>query len=280
MVAFGCVWVLACVLGGYAAMGGKMGVLNQPFEVVIIGGAAVGAYIIGNPKSIISKTGPAFGKVFAGTQLTKQHYLDLFAMLFKLFKLIKTKGLLAIEPHIEDPKASDIFSENASFMKDHHAVDFVCDYLRLVSMGIEDPGAIEGLMNNELKIHHQEQHALSHALTHLADGMPALGIVAAVLGVIKTMGKIDSPPSVLGKYIGGALVGTFLGILWAYGFFGPFATQLVAVHETESVYFEVLKVAIVAHLKGHPPAVSLEFARKVITSDLRPSFAEVEESLA
>lgn len=271
--------VIGCVFGGYAAMGANLMVLWQPLEFVIIIGAAIGSFIIGNPKSVLSKVGSGFGYIVSGPKKSKADYVDLLACLYALFKLAKRKGLLAIESHIEHPEESELFNQFPNFLKNHHAVNFLCDYMRLMTMGSEDPHQMEDLMNEELETHHHEYDAVSGAITTMGDGLPALGIVAAVLGVIKTMGAITQPPEILGHHIGGALVGTFLGVLLAYGFVGPMGSILKAAYGYETKYFECMKLGILAHMKGHPPAVSIEFARKVLTTDVRPSFQELEEMM-
>ena len=275
----GSIMVIVCVLGGYAAMGGHLAVLWQPFEVVIICGAAIGAYIVGNPKHVLSHTGKALGDVIKGELIKKEDYMDLLAMLFQTFKLAKSKGMLALESHIEKPEESDLFQKFPLFLKQHEAVTFFCDYMRMMTMGAENPHQMEDLMNEEIGIHHHERAQLSGAIQGMADGTPALGIVAAVLGVIKTMGAINSPPEVLGKYIGGALVGTFLGVLIAYGFVGPMASSLKAMYESEAKYFECIKAGILAYMNGYAPAVAIEFARKSIEPTYRPTFYELEEAL-
>lgn len=280
MFYLGCLVVIVCVFGGYAAMGANLLVLWQPLELVIIGGAAIGAFIIANPKPVISRMGEGFKAVVKGSPYTKNDYLDLLGVLYSIFKLAKKKGMLALESHIENPDSSDIFQKFPKFKSNHHAVEFVCDYLRLMTMGSEDPNQMEDLMNEELDTHHHEHEAIAGAMTAVGDGMPALGIVAAVLGVIKTMGAINQPPEILGKYIGGALVGTFLGVFLAYGFIGPIGNMMKAVFEREGKYFECIKLGILAHMKGFPPAISVEYARKTLTSDVRPSFAEVEKSVS
>ena len=277
MFLIGCLVVWGCVLGGYAAMGANLAVLWQPLEVVIIGGAAAGAFIIANPKPVISGMGHGFKALMKGAPYTKDDYLDLLGVQYSIFKLAKSKGMLALEAHIENPDSSDLFSKFPKFQGNHHAVEFVCDYLRLITMGSEDPNQMEDLMNDELDTHHHEHEAVAAAMTNVGDGMPALGIVAAVLGVIKTMGAISQPPEILGKYIGGALVGTFLGVFFAYGFLGPMGNMMKAVFEMEGKYFECIKVGILAHMKGFAPAISVEYARKTLSSDVRPTFAEVEE---
>lgn len=261
-------------------MGAHLAVLWQPLEFVIIGGAALGAFIIANPKPVISKMGHGFKAVMRGPAYSKADYLDLLCVLYSVFKLAKSKGMLALESHIENPDSSDLFQKFPKFKANHHAVEFMCDYLRLMTMGSEDPNQMEDLMNEELETHHHEHEAIAGAMTTVGDGMPALGIVAAVLGVIKTMGAINQPPEILGKYIGGALVGTFLGVFLAYGFIGPMGNMMKAVFELESKYFECIKLGILAHMKGFPPAVSIEYARKTLTSDVRPTFAEVEKTVS
>jgi len=275
----GLVVVLASVLGGYAAMGGHLDVLWQPFEFVIIFGAAVGAYVVSNPKHVISHTGGAIGLVAKGQVFSKQDYLDLLTMLYQTFKLAKSKGMLALEQHIEKPEESEIFQNYPSFLKHHEAMTFLCDYMRMMTMGTENPHQMEDLMNEEIGIHTHERHQMASAIQGMADGTPALGIVAAVLGVIKTMGAINSPPEVLGKYIGGALVGTFLGVLIAYGFVGPIASSLKAIYESEMKYFDCIKAALLAYMNGYAPAIVIEFARKSIEPPFRPTFYELEEAI-
>ena len=219
----GTVVVILSVLGGYAAMGGHLEVLFQPFEFVIILGAAIGAFIIGNTGPVLKQTMGVFTTLFRGPRYNKAAYVELLGLQFSLFKLVQAKGLLALEPHIENPESSSIFQRFPTFAKNHHAVEFLCDYLRMVTLGTNVVHEMEALMDEELETHHQEQERLVAAVQALADGTPALGIVAAVLGVIKTMGSISEPPEVLGHLIGGALVGTVLGVFVAYGFFGPMA---------------------------------------------------------
>lgn len=275
----GIVIVLGCVMGGYVALGGHLYVLWQPFEFVIIGGAAVGSYIISNPKNILSKTGQAFGQLAKGPKHTKEHYLELLSLLYTLFKLAKSKGMLALESHVENPHESELFQRFPLFHSDHHAVTFLCDYLRMMVLGSENANEMETLIDEELETHHTEQLNLVGAFQSVADATPALGIVAAVLGVIHTMGSITEPPAVLGKLIGGALVGTFLGVLIAYGFVGPIASGLKAIYEAEGKYYQCIKVALLAHMNGYAPSVSVEFARKALYSHLRPTFYEVEEAV-
>ena len=272
--------VVGCVLGGYVAMGGKLAVLNQPFEVVIICGAALGAFIIANPKDLMVKTLGAIKDILKGRGYSKAIYLELLVMLFATFKMAKSKGVLALEPHVEDPHHSEFFKKFPHFHKNHHAVTFFCDYLRLITMGTNSPHQLEDLMDLEMESHHEESHQISGAVTAVADGMPALGIVAAVLGVIKTMGSISEPPEVLGKLIGGALVGTFLGVWISYGFLAPMATSLANSYDHDTRYFRTIKSGLLAFMHGHAPQIAVEFARKGIFHDMRPEFSEVEEAIA
>ncbi len=276
----GIVVVFACVFGGYVAAGGHMGVIWQPFEFLIIFGAAIGAYIIGNPKSVLSKTGKAFGKVMKGPKFKKDDYIELLSVQYQVFKLARSKGMLALESHVENPHESDLFSQFPGFHGDHHALEFICDYLRMMSLGTESPHEMESLMDEEIETHHHESHRVAAAIQSVADGMPALGIVAAVLGVIHTMGSITEPPEVLGHLIGAALVGTFMGVFVAYGFIAPIAQVLNAIHDAETKYFQCMKSGMLAYLSGYAPAVCVEFARKALESDVRPTFYEVEEAVS
>ncbi|ARN85128.1 flagellar motor stator protein MotA [Candidatus Nucleicultrix amoebiphila] len=272
--------VIACVFGGYMALGGHMHVLWQPFEFVIIGGAAIGAFIISNPKSILQNVGQALKDAVKGPPYQKQDYLELLSLLYMIFKLAKSKGMLALEAHIENPHESKLFNQFPKFMQEHHALTFLCDYLRMLTLGTQNVHQMEDLINEELETHHYERSRISAAVTAMGDGLPALGIVAAVLGVIKTMGAIDQPPEVLGRLIGGALVGTFLGVLLSYGCVTPIANKIKAVYEEESKYYQCMKTAILAYLNGYAPAIALEFARKTLISELRPSFYDVEKTVA
>jgi chemotaxis protein MotA len=276
----GIIVVFVSVLGGYALMGGHLEVLVQPFEAMIILGAAGGAFVIGNTGPVLKQTLGIFGTLFRGPRYNKAAYVELLGLQFTLFKLVQAKGLLALESHIENPESSSIFSRFPTFASNHHAVEFLCDYLRMVTLGTNVVHEMEALMDEELETHHQEQERLVSAIQAIADGTPALGIVAAVLGVIKTMGSITEPPEVLGHLIGGALVGTFLGVFVAYGFFGPMAQSLRNIYEAESKYFLSMKVGLLAHMSGYAPAIAIEFARKALMSDVRPTFAEIDEATA
>lgn len=275
----GAIVVTGSVLGGYTMHGGKLGILWQPSEYLIIGGAGIGGYIIANSKAVLGGTGGAFGALFKGPKYGKDAYLEILGVMYSVFRLAKSKGDLALESHIENPEGSDIFSKFPIFSGDHHAVEFMCDYLRMLTLGTSSPHEIEAIMEQELEVHHGEQHNIAAALQTLADAFPALGIVAAVLGVINTMGSITEPPEVLGVLIGGALVGTFFGILVSYGFMAPIANSVNKTFEQDGYYMGCIKAGLVAHIQGYAPQVSIEFARKTMTSNVRPSFAEVEDMI-
>ncbi len=232
----GSIIVAASVIGGYAAMGGKLAVLWQPFEVVIIIGAAIGALIIGNPKKVIIGAIKSIGHSMKGARYGKDDYIELLTLMYQLFRTAKSKGMLALETHIENPGDSELFAQFPGVQGNHHAITFICDYLRMISLGTENPYEIEALIDEEIDTHHTELHQVINAVQSMADGLPALGIVAAVLGVIKTMGSITEPPEVLGKLIGGALVGTFLGVFVAYGYVGPLASSLKFIYQAETKY--------------------------------------------
>jgi chemotaxis protein MotA len=276
----GTIVVIAAVIGGYLAMGGHLEVLIQPFEAVIILGAAAGAYIIGNTAPVLKQTLGVFGTLLRGPRYNKAAYVELLGLQFTLFKLVQSRGVLALEQHVENPENSPIFARFPRFAANHHAVEFLCDYMRMMTLGTNNTHELEALMDEELEAHHQERQRLVTAIQSLADGTPALGIVAAVLGVIKTMGSIAEPPEVLGHMIGGALVGTFLGVFVAYGFFGPMAQALRNIYESEAKYFLAMKTGLLAHISGYAPVMAIEFARKTLMSEDRPTFAEVDAATA
>ncbi|MFZ5790654.1 MAG: flagellar motor stator protein MotA [Pseudomonadota bacterium] len=275
----GAVVVIASVISGYLAQGGKLIVLFQPFEVLIIVGAAIGAFIIANPPVVVKRTLGSIIGLLKGPRYNKQSYVELLSLLYQVFKLAKTKGMLALEGHVEKPEESTLFQQFPNFIKDHHAMVFLCDYLRMLTLGTDNPHEVESIIDEELETHHNEQHQISGAVQTMADGMPALGIVAAVLGVIHTMGSITEPPEVLGHLIGGALVGTFMGVLLSYGFVAPIGNALKSRFDAEAKYLQCIRAGLIAHMQGYPPAVSVEFARKALLQTVRPTFYEVEEAV-
>jgi chemotaxis protein MotA len=247
--------------------------------MMAIGGAGIAAFLIANSMGTIKGVGGGFGKVFAGPKWKASDYRDLLALLFLLTKTMKSKGVIALESHIENPKESTIFNRFPKIMKDHFAIDFICDTLRMMTMNLEDPHQVEDAMEKQLEKHHHEALAPAGALQNMADALPALGIVAAVLGVIKTMGSITEPPAVLGAMIGGALVGTFLGVFLAYGLVAPFATRLTAVVDEEGSFYKIIQSVLVAHLHGNAAQISVEIGRGNVPSEAQPSFLELEEAL-
>jgi chemotaxis protein MotA len=281
--AIGLVVLIVMVFGGFAFTGGDLGPVLEalPHEMLIIGGAAVGSLIIGNSGADLKALGGGFAKVFKGPSYKKQDFLDCIFLVSKLMKMLRVEGPVALEPHIEDPKASTVFSEYPKLLKDSTLIHLICDTLRLVvvSSGTLDPHAVEEVMDNALKTHHHEAIKPAENLQGLADALPALGIVAAVLGVVKTMGSIDKPPEILGAMIGSALVGTFLGILLAYGMVNPFANRCKAVIEADGSMYHVVKQIVIASLHGHPQPLVIEAARSGLSHANQPGFAEVFDGM-
>ncbi len=275
----GMLTVIGCVIGGYLMHHGKLEVLWQPNELVIILGSAIGSFILGTPGPDLKETLKSFKKLFKGPPFKKQDYVDVLAMLYAVFKTMRSKGMLEIEQHIENPHNSSLFNSCPKFAHDHHAVDFLCDYLRIMTMGVENFYVLEELMEREMDVHRKHGAHVEHLINNTADAMPALGIVAAVLGVITTMGSINEPPAVLGGLIGAALVGTFLGVLVSYGMLAPMARYIGAMYNSQVNYMDCIKVALLAHIKGMAPAVSVEFARMSLEGYVKPSFAEVETAI-
>ena len=277
----GLVFLLGCVFGGYVIAGGKFDIILHalPHEMIVIGGAAIGAFVMANSLGDIKHVAGGFGKILKGARYRKPDYVEMLSLLYFFVRLAQTKGAMALEPHIEKPEESSAFAKFPKIQKDHHAVALICDYLRMVGMNADDPHQIEDVMARELKKLREEELHSSHALQSVADALPALGIVAAVLGVIKTMASIDQPPAILGGMIGGALVGTFMGVLLAYGMVGPMAARLKGVVEEESKYYEVIRAVLVAHLHGNAPQVAVETGRKMAPSAFMPSFQELEQAL-
>jgi chemotaxis protein MotA len=279
----GIIVLLVMVFGGFALTGGSLGPVMHalPHEMLIIGGACVGALIIGNSGKELKALGGGVGKVFKGAQFNKKDYLDCMVLVAKLMKMLRSDGPVAVEPHIESPETSDVFVAYPRLLKDKTLIHLICDTLRLVvvSSGTLDPYAVEEVMDNAIKSHHHHQLKPAEGLQGLADALPALGIVAAVLGVVKTMGSIDQPPAVLGGMIGSALVGTFLGVLLAYGLVGPFANRAKQVIEADAAIYHVVKQIIVASLHGHPQPLVIEAARSGIEHSNQPSFAEIFDGM-
>ena len=274
----GMVVVFGSVLGGYLPHG-SLRALNQPLELLIIFGAAVGAYIIANPGKVLIGTLKHLSRVLRGAPHKKSAYLELLVLMYTVFRIAKSKGMLTLESHIEHPKESALFTSFPVFMGDPRAVEFFCDYLRLMTMGTDNPHEMETLIDEDIETHHTEAHEIAHAITIMSDGLPAFGIVAAVLGIIVTMGSITEPPEVLGEKIGAALVGTFLGILLAYGVVGPIGSSLAHFADADIKYLHCIKAGLLAHMSGYPPAVSVEFARKTLFMNERPTFIELENAV-
>lgn len=281
--AIGLVVLIALVFGGFAFTGGNLAPVLEamPHEMLIIGGAAVGALIIGNSGGELKALLGSFGTVFKGPKYKKKDYLDAIFLTSRLMKMMRTEGPVAVEPHIEDPKGSAIFGEYPKLMKDSTLIHLITDSLRLVvvSSGTLDPHAVEDVIDNAVKTHNHHAIRPAEALQGLSDALPALGIVAAVLGVVKTMGSIDQPPSVLGGMIGSALVGTFLGVLLAYGIVGPFASRAKSAIEEDGAIYHVVKQIIIASLHGHPQPLVIEAARSGIAHHNQPSFSDVFDGL-
>ena len=277
----GLVFLLICVFGSYLVSGGSVGPLAEalPFELWTIGGAAMGSFVMANSMHDVKHTLGGFGKILKGAIFKKPDYIDLLSLLYFLMRLASTKGNMALEAHIEKPEDSPAFQRYPKILANHHASGIICDYLRMVGMNADDPNQIEDVMARELKKTLAEEMHGPHALQTMADGLPALGIVAAVLGVIKTMSHIDQPPAILGAMIGSALTGTFLGVLLAYGMVGPFADRLKGIVEEESKYFEVIRAVLVTHLHGNAPQVSVESGRKMVPTEHMPTFQELEEAV-
>ena len=277
----GIVILFACVFGGYLMTGGSLAVVFEamPHEMLTIFGAAIAAMLIAGSVYNIKKIVGGLGQIISGPRWKPQDFRDLLCLLYLLTKTMKSKGLIALEAHIEKPDDSSIFKRYPRICKDHFALDFICDTLRMMTMSLEDPHQVETAMEKQLEKHHHEALVGANALQTMADGLPALGIVAAVLGVIKTMGAISEPPEVLGGMIGSALVGTFLGVFLAYGIVGPMGVRLKAVIDEDALFYHVIRDILVAHLHGNAAQVSVEIGRGSVPSEYQPSFLELETSL-
>lgn len=277
---FGILFVFAMVFGGYLLAGGKMGIIIKalPYEMMMIMGAATGAFLIGNDKLGIKHTLKDLTKVFKGPRWKPQDYRDLLCLLFELLRLAR-QSAVAVEEHIENPESSEIFGRYPRILADKEAVDLICDTLRSASMNYDDPHQVEEVLDKRLegRLHHA-LHS-SHALQTVADGLPALGIVAAVLGVIKTMASIDQPPEILGGLIGGALVGTFLGVFLSYGFVGPFSVRVKTVVEDDHQFYLLIREVLIANLYNHATNICIEVGRQNAPGHVRPGFTELEDAL-
>jgi chemotaxis protein MotA len=279
LVIIGYVVVIGAVFGGFALNGGHLAALMQPLELLMIGGAAAGAFLVGNNNKTIKATLKALPTVLQGSRYTRELYMELMSLLFDVLSKVRKEGLMSIEGDIEAPAESPVFSKYPAVLADHHVVEFMTDYLRLMVSGNMDAFQIENLMDNEIETHHQEASVPAAAIAKLGDGMPAFGIVAAVMGVVHTMESVGIPPAELGILIAHALVGTFLGILLAYGFVGPLSSLLEQKLEESTKMIQCVKVTLLASLNGYAPALAVEFGRKVLYSTERPTFAELEDHI-
>ncbi|MGF1546544.1 MAG: flagellar motor stator protein MotA [Thiotrichales bacterium] len=268
---------MGSVFGGYALAGGYLSALWQPLELLMIFGGGFGAFIMGNTLKAMKATGKTLPSAFGGSRYSKALYLELFALLYEVLTKIRKDGLMSIEGDVDAPKESALFQKYPKVMKDHHVMDFITDYLRLMVGGNMNALEIEALMDQELETHHHEGEIPAHAVAKMADALPAFGIIAAVMGVVKTMGSLHLPPGELGILIAHALVGTFLGILLAYGVVGPIATVIEQKLQESSKMLQCVKVTLLASMNGYAPQVAVEFGRKVVFSTERPGFSELEE---
>lgn len=274
----GLAMVFGLVFGGFMLSGGKMDIVLHalPFEGMMIIGASFGSFVIANSFSVIKSSIGGFGKVIKGSKWKASDYNDLLGLMFELTRIYKTRGILALDDHIESPKESDIFQRYPKIAKDHFALDLIRDSFRMLSMQFDDKYSTEDVINRKIKKHHHESLAAAGAIQTMADGLPAIGIVAAVLGVIKTMSSIDQPPEVLGAMIGGALVGTFLGVFLAYCMVQPISGRLGQIEEEDGAFYHVVQDIFVAMVAGHPPNICVEIGRANIPTRMQPDFYEVE----
>ncbi len=273
----GIVIVIGAVLGGYLMHHGKLEILVQPNEYLIIWGAALGSMVISTPMPVLIRVMKSFGKILSAGRYSKKFYLETLKLLNELFQTARKNGMMKLEQDVEKPEQSDIFKRYPAFLKDHHSVHFVCDTLRMAITGGIPPHDLDQLIDADLDVHHEHNAQSVHALTTVSDALPGLGIVAAVLGIVITMESLGGPPEELGKKVAAALVGTFLGILTCYGFVGPLAGAIGAADEAEAAYYRFLKNGLVAFVKGHPPIMALEFARRTIPHGERPTFSDMEK---
>jgi len=275
----GMVVVIGCVLGGFAVHGGQLLALWQPSELLIIGGAAAGAFLIANPLSVTKRALGGIASLLKGAPYKKEHYLALFALMYDLLALARKEGMMGLERVIEEPEKSELFQKQPLIAQDHHAIEFIQDYLRLIISGDMDQYQLEALMDLEIETHHHDGAEPAGAMSRIADALPGFGIVAAVLGIVNTMGSLGGPPEEIGKKVAAALVGTFLGILLAYGFISPMSNAMERQARDCTQFFNTLKTCILGFLQGHPPQVAIEFGRKATPGELRPSFKDLETQL-
>jgi len=278
-VLIGYLVVILCVFGGFAMAGGHLAALFQPVELLMIGGAAIGAFIVSNNVKVLKATLGALGRIFKGSKFKRKTYVDVLTVCFLMFTKIRQTGAISIEDDVENPENSPIFSRFPDIMKNHHLKDFLLDYFRMLTFASLTPTQIEALMESQIDSEHHEELAPVNAITKLADGMPAFGIVAAVMGVVHTMESVSLPPAELGILIAHALVGTFLGILLGYGFVGPLAPLLESYINEDSQVFHMIKRMFIAFLDGYPPTVAIEFGRKMLPINERPDSPELEAIL-
>jgi len=269
--------VFGCVVAGYLMEHGNLRVLIQPAELVIIGGAALGTVLVANPLHIIKQIATGIGGVFGSSKFGKQTYIESLKMMYDLFNKARKDGLMALEADVEDPEKSAVFSKNPTFLKNHHVCNFVCDSLRMAITGV-DAFDLDQMLDLDMEVHHHDASQPTAALSTMADSLPGLGIVAAVLGVVITMGALGGPPEEIGHKVAAALVGTFLGILLCYGLIGPIAANMSKVAEDEHAFLYVLRVLMVSFLKGSAPIMAVEVARRAIPGHVRPSFKELEQA--
>lgn len=279
LVLVGTLIVLGCVLGGYVMSHGQLLALWQPYELLIIFGGAIGAFLAANPGKIVKAALRDTAGLMKGPKYRKQDYVDLLALLYDIFGVMRKEGVLGMESHIEDPHSSPVFSAYPRLLGEQHLVEFITDCLRLIVGGSMEAHELEALLDAEVENHHHEAEAPAQAVAKMADGLPGFGIVAAVLGIVTTMSNLSGDTSRIGEHIAGALVGTFLGILLCYGFIGPLAAAMESRVREDGKAFECVKVALLANMRGYNPKVSVEFARKVLSAHTRPNFQDLEDHL-
>jgi chemotaxis protein MotA len=279
LILIGWTAALGCIFGAFILHGGNIGVILHalPTEMMAILGGALGAFVVANPPKILKATMAGIGRCFKGSKYTKERYLQLLSLLYAILQKARKEGLMAIEGEVEDPENSALFQTYPAVASDHHVVEFMTDYLRLMMNGNLNPHEVESLMDSEIETHHQEAHLPANAVAKIGGSLPAFGIVAAVLGVVNTMGSVGQPPAILGAMIGSALVGTFLGILLAYAIAEPLATLMEQLSNEGSKELHCIKTTLLASMQGYPPQVAVEFGRKVLFSTERPSFSELED---